>query len=106
MGSNQRFFSLDRFEALAFSSRIPILLGLLAFTALMSFFALQLRMDAGFEKQIPTDHEYVATLNQYRDELFGANRLNIVLRAKHGTIWNKTALSRLNEMTQAVMFLP
>src|SRR5450830_783640 len=106
MGSNQRFFSLDRFEALAFSLRIPILLGLLVFTTLMSFFALQLRMDAGFEKQIPTHHEYVETFKQYRDDVLGANRLNIVLRARKGSIWNKAALVRLNEMTQAVMFLP
>src|SRR5450830_2136279 len=106
MGSNQRFFSLDRFEALAFSLRIPILLGLLVFTTLMSFFALQLRMDAGFEKQIPTHHEHVDTFKQYRDDVLGANRLNIVLRARKGSIWNKAALVRLNEMTQAVMFLP
>ncbi|EIJ46289.1 protein exporter of the Resistance-Nodulation-Cell Division (RND) superfamily protein [Herbaspirillum sp. GW103] len=100
------FLSLARLEALAFRVRLPILLALLGFTALMAVFSLQLRMDAGFEKQIPTDHEYVATLHQYRDDLFGANRLNIVLRARHGSIWTKEGLTRLNAMTQAVMFLP
>ncbi|AON56309.1 putative RND superfamily exporter protein [Herbaspirillum seropedicae] len=100
------FLSLARLEALAFRARVAILLALLAFTALMAVFSLQLRMDAGFEKQIPSDHEYVATQHQYRDELFGANRLNIVLRARHGSIWTKEGLTRLNAMTQAVMFLP
>ncbi|QBP77167.1 RND family transporter [Herbaspirillum huttiense] len=100
------FLSLARLEALAFRARLPILLALLGFTALMAVFSLQLRMDAGFEKQIPSDHEYVATLHQYRDELFGANRLNIVLRARHGSIWTRDGLTRLNAMTQAVMFLP
>jgi uncharacterized protein len=106
MGSMKRFFSLDRFETLVFACRVPILLVLMAFTALMSYFALQLRMDAGFEKQMPAHHEYVETFRQYRDDVLGANRLNIVLRARHGSIWSKAALSRLNDMTQAVMFMP
>ena len=38
--------------------------------------------------------------------MFGANRLNIVVKARKGTIWNKEALTRLYEVTQAVMFLP
>ncbi|MFT2675448.1 hypothetical protein, partial [Escherichia coli] len=33
-------------------------------------------------------------------------RLNIVLRARHGSIWTRDGLTRLNAMTQAVMFLP
>lgn len=106
MGSSTRFFSLDRFEALAFRYRVAILAVLMAFTAAMTFFALQLKMDAGFEKQMPTHHEYVETFKQYRDDVLGANRLNIVLRARHGTIWSAPALTRLNDMTQAVIFLP
>ena len=106
MGSANRLFSLARFEATVFRFRLPILLGLLVFTAAMSFFALQLRMDAGFEKQMPTHHEYIDTFKQYRDDVLGANRLNIVLRARKGDIWTQAALTRLSDMTQAVMFLP
>lgn len=106
MGSANRLFSLARFEASVFRFRLFLLLALLVFTAIMSFFALQLRMDAGFEKQMPTHHEYIDTFKQYRDDVLGANRLNIVLRARKGDIWTKAALTRLNDMTQAVMFLP
>jgi len=106
MGSIKRFFNLDRFEAVLFCYRIPILVGLIVFTAVMAFFALQLRMDAGFEKQMPSRHEYIATFKQYKEDVVGANRLTIVLRARKGTIWSKDALTRLNDMTQAVMFLP
>jgi len=59
-----------------------LLLGVLAaFTLAMGFFALKLRMDAGFEKQMPLGHEYVQTFNQYRAQLFGANRITIAVRA-------------------------
>ncbi len=106
MSSPKKFFSLSRFEAMVFRFRVPILVALLAFTAIMSVFALRLRMEAGFEKQMPTHHEYIDTFNKYKNEVLGANRLNIVLKARHGTIWTKEGLTRLNDLTQAVMFLP
>ncbi|MES2259347.1 MAG: MMPL family transporter [Pseudomonadota bacterium] len=102
----KRFFSIRRFEETAFRLRVAILLALAVVTAAMAFFALQLRMDAGFEKQMPTGHEYIQTFNQYRNDVLGANRLNVVLKAKKGTIWTKDGLARVNELTQAVMFLP
>lgn len=76
------------------------------FTAVMAFFAMQLRMDAGFEKQLPIGHEYVKTFLQYRDELFSPNRLTVVVRARHGKIWTNAGLSRLYDVTQAVRGLP
>ncbi len=98
--------ALQGLEDLLFRLRTPILLGLLALTVLMGVFALQLRMEAGFEKQMPIGHEYVATFKQYRDDLLGANRMTFTVRARKGTIWTKEALTRLYEVTQAVMALP
>jgi predicted RND superfamily exporter protein len=76
------------------------------FTAFMAFFALRLHMSAGFEKQMPVGHEYTRTFEKYRADLFGANRLTFVVKARAGSIWNKDALTRLYEVTQAVMYLP
>ena len=47
----------------------------------MGVFAAQLRMSAGFDKQLPQDHEYIQTFYQYRDLVFGANRIIVVVRA-------------------------
>ena len=102
----KNYFSLQHLEQLLFRLRVPILGALAALTAVMAFFALQLRMDAGFEKQMPVGHEYIQTFNQYRNEVLGANRLNIVLRARQGQIWTQPGLARLYALTQAVMFLP
>jgi predicted RND superfamily exporter protein len=101
-----RYFNLRRFEEVVFRLRIPILLALVALTAAMAFYARQLRMDAGFEKQMPTHHEYVQTFQQYRNDVLGANRLTVVLKARHGTIWTRAGLARLYDLNQAVMFLP
>ncbi|HNH63692.1 MAG TPA: hypothetical protein PKY43_08790, partial [Thauera aminoaromatica] len=58
-------------EAVCFRFRGTILVALMLFTALMGYFALQLRMDAGFEKQMPIGHEYIRTFNEYREDVLG-----------------------------------
>ncbi|WP_437880421.1 efflux RND transporter permease subunit [Pseudomonas sp. LRF_L74] len=93
-------------ETLFFAHRRSTLGLMLLFTLIMGWYALQLRMDAGFEKQLPIGHEYVETFQQYRDELPGANRLTVVLRARQGEIWSVDGLRRLYDLTQAVQALP
>ncbi|CRI57574.1 efflux RND transporter permease subunit [Pseudomonas sp. CCOS 191] len=97
---------LPRIEAGLFGQRRVVLLILALFTAVMAWFAVQLRMDAGFEKQLPIGHEYVETFRQYRGDLLGANRLTLVVRAREGSIWSEAGLRRLYDVTQAVTFLP
>ncbi|MES2160170.1 MAG: MMPL family transporter [Pseudomonadota bacterium] len=82
------------------------MVALLGLTVLMGCLGWRLRMEAGFEKQMPTNHPYVETFHTYRDDVMGANRLNIVVRARTGTIWSAAGLKRLYEVTQAVTFLP
>ncbi|HET7866935.1 MAG TPA: MMPL family transporter [Burkholderiaceae bacterium] len=98
--------AVRRIEQLAFKRRGLILGALAAFTLLMAGLALQLRMDAGFDKQLPIGHEYVKTFQAYRGDVLGANRLNIVVKARRGDIWTPAALKRLYEVTQAVSYLP
>jgi hypothetical protein len=97
---------LKALEHFCFRFRVPLLIWFAAFTAVMGYFAVQLRMEAGFEKQLPVGHEYVETFRKYRDEVFGANRLNVAVKVRHGNIWTPVALKRLYEVTQAVIFLP
>ena len=98
--------AVGRVEDLAFHWRTPILVVLLLFTGVMGWFALQLRMDAGFDKQMPLGHEYIQTFQAYRNDVLGANRLNFVVKARQGTIWRADALKHLYDVTQAVTFLP
>jgi len=97
---------LPRIENGLFGHRWLVLACLAVFTLFMGWFAVQLRMDAGFEKQLPIGHEYIETYEAYRDDLLGANRLTVVVKAKNGSIWSKDALQRLYDVTQAVNFLP
>src|SRR5690242_883548 len=97
---------VTRLEILIFGHRAIVLSAIGLFTAVMAVFAVQLRMEAGFEKQMPIGHEYIETLKKYRNDLFGANRITVVVRALHGSIWTPQGLTRLYQVTQAVTFLP
>ncbi|WP_233801580.1 efflux RND transporter permease subunit [Paraburkholderia sp. HP33-1] len=97
---------VSKLEAFLFGHRAITLAVIAVFTVVMAVFALQLRMDAGFDKQIPTQHEYVKTYRQYRNDLLGANRITVVLKARNGTIWTREGLTRLYQITQAVGYLP
>ncbi len=97
---------VGRLERFVFGHRGIVLALLALLTVVMGVFAAQLRMDAGFDKQLPQDHEYVRTFFQYRDQVFGANRVIVVVRAREGEIWTASGLRRLYDATQSVMFLP
>jgi predicted RND superfamily exporter protein len=93
-------------EAIVFRLRIIILAALAVITVWTGYHALQLGLDAGFDKQLPSGHEYVETFQEYRDQLFGSNRVIIVLRAREGDIWNQPFLSKLKIVTDDIFFLP
>lgn len=97
---------VKRLEGILFGGRAIALLLMVLFTGLMSYYALQLKMTAGFDKQLPEGHEYTETFRDYEDQLLGANRLIVVMETKDGDIWNKADLTRLYELTQAVLYLP
>ncbi|WP_434707101.1 MMPL family transporter [Pseudomonas sp. R1-1] len=97
---------LPRIEQWLFSHRLLTLAGLALVTLGMAWFAVQLRMEAGFEKQLPIGHEYIETFETYRNDLLGANRLTVVVKARQGTIWSQAGLKRLYDVTQALIFLP
>ncbi|HEN8797837.1 TPA: MMPL family transporter [Pseudomonas putida] len=97
---------LPRVERVLFGHRRLVLASLAVFTLVMAWFAVQLRMDAGFEKQLPVGHEYIDTFQMYRNDLMGANRLTLVVRSRTGDIWSAPGLKRLYDVTQAVSFLP
>lgn len=98
--------AIQHTEELLFRARKPILAVLMLITLALGWSALKLRMEAGFEKQMPTGHEYVKAFSAYRNDVLGANRLNFVVKARTGTIWTPEGLTRLYKVTQAVSFLP
>lgn len=90
-------------ERLVFGARPMVLTIFALVTALMLFFAGQLRVDAGFKKQIPLAHEYMRTFLDYEREFGGANRVLVAVMAEDGDMFDQAYFSTLEKVTQKVM---
>ncbi|HET9482441.1 MAG TPA: MMPL family transporter [Xanthomonadales bacterium] len=90
-------------ERLVFASR-PLVLALFAIvTLVMLYFASQLRVDAGFKKQIPLDHEFMRTFLDYEAEFGGANRVLVALMDKSGSIFNLPFMQKIERITNDII---
>ena len=56
-------------------------------TVFLAIAAMQMRIDAGFEKQLPMKHPYVQTFVGYQDDFGTANRVMIAVSPKEGDIF-------------------
>ncbi|MBI2384142.1 MAG: MMPL family transporter [Gammaproteobacteria bacterium] len=79
---------------------------LLTLTALLLACGLQLKPDAGFEKQIPLRHEYMQVFKRYEKAFGGANLVSIALLNRNGDIYEERFLDTLKKATDEVFFLP
>lgn len=93
-------------EKILFKQRRWVILLFVAITALMLYFSSQLRIDAGFTKLLPMQHEYMQTFSKHQQEFGGANRILIALMTKEGDIFNKPFFERLAAITDEVFFIP
>lgn len=93
-------------EALVFGKR-PLLLGVfLVITLLMGYSLSNLRIDAGFAKLLPLEHEYMQTYIEHGQEFGGANRVMIALMVKEGDIFTADFFKTLELATDDVFFIP
>ncbi|WP_293388935.1 MMPL family transporter [Nevskia sp.] len=94
-------------EPIVFGNRGRTLLVLAAVTIFMVWQALHLKVDSGFEKQLPLGHPYIKVFKQYEKEFGGANVvLFAVTEKKEKDIYNPAFMNTLRAVTDSVTFLP
>ena len=99
--SNKPANAFHRFaEHLVFGNRPVVLILFAIITVVLTFFAAQLRVDAGFKKQIPLKHEYMQTFIDYEQEFGGANRVLIAVMDKNGDMFNLPFFQTMEKITQ------
>jgi len=87
-------------EKLVFGNRLVVLVLFLLITLAMTYFAAQLKVDAGFKKQIPLQHEYMQTFLDYERDFGGANRVLIAVMDKSGNMFNQTFFQTMENITK------
>ena len=75
-------------------------------TLLLGYSATHLRVDAGFNKMIPLQHEYMQPFAYYQKVFGGANRVLVAIMQKQGDIYNPAFLNTLKQVTDEVFFIP
>ena len=87
---------LQKIENWFFKYRLMVLASFVLLTVIMGYFAVQIRMDAGFYKQLPNSHSFVKTYYEYQDDLSGTNSITVALRTTEGDIFNKEYFSKFD----------
>jgi len=100
INKNSRMITI--LQNLIFNNKKIILLLLTIITIIMGYFASQLKVDAGFKKQLPLQHEYMKTFMDYENEFGGANRLLIAVMTKDGDMFNPRFFKTLEAVTDDV----
>jgi uncharacterized protein len=94
-------------ERILFNHRPAIVLLCLVITIILGFQASKLKLNASFEKMIPTYHPYVVNFLENKSELGGlGNSLRIAVEVGEGTIFNKSYLETLQKMNDEIYLLP
>ena len=93
-------------DRLVFGRRAATLAVFAAATLAFAWLASGLRVDAGFTKLLPVEHEYMQTFLEYRDDFGGADRVAVALIAREGDMFTPEFFDRLRDVTDAVFFLP
>ena len=97
---------IKRLEEIVFRYRPVTLAVFVLITGVLGFFASRTRIDASFDKQLPTGHEYIQTFQKHRTQFGGANRVVIALVAKQGDIFTPEFFKTLKAVTDEAYYLP
>ena len=93
-------------DRLVFGRRFLTLTVFAVVTAALLWLATGLRVDAGFTKLLPLQHDYMQTFLEYRDEFGSADRVAVAVMARDGNMFTPEFFALLREVTDAVFFLP
>ena len=92
-------------EKLVFGNR-KIVVALFAIaTVFLGYQASQMRLDAGFEKNIPLNHEYMKTYIEHRQDFGGANNILVSVCDKNDNIYNQNFFDTLKNVHDQLFFI-
>lgn len=94
-------------ERLVFRNRLLIVVACAIFSLVMGYQTTELKLNASFEKMIPTDHPYIRNYLETKDDVYGlGNAIRITVANTEGTIFDKGYLDTLKDISDEVFLLP
>ena len=94
-------------ERVVFGHRIAVLVVFALITAFFAYKAFDVRLNASFEKMIPTGHPYIQNYLEYQDELSGtSNAIRIAIENEKGDIFDPDYLETVRKISDEVLLVP
>ncbi len=93
-------------ESFIFSKRLIVIAFFALITVFMGFSASHLKIDAGFTKLVPMEHEFMKTYISQQKAFGGANKILVALAPKSGDIFTPEFFTAIQKVTDEVFFLP
>ena len=93
-------------EALLFRNRLPVIIIFSLITLFMGYSASHLKIDAGFTKLVPMEHEFMKTYIRHQNDFGGANKILVALAPKSGDIFTAEFFDAVQKVTDEIFFLP
>lgn len=92
-------------EAAVFGHRKLVVSIFVLITVVLLFMASQLKLDAGFEKNIPLEHEYMLNYMKHRADFDGANSILVSVCDTSGNIFNTQFFDTYKNVHDDVFFI-
>ncbi|MBU2976894.1 MMPL family transporter [Alteromonas sp. C1M14] len=92
-------------ERLIFGYRKVVIAIFLMATVYLGFQASMMRLDAGFEKNVPLNHTYMQTYMAHRQDFGGANNILVSVCDATGSIYNTEFMDTLQQVHDALFFI-
>jgi len=96
----------SRIEKLVFNHRLLWLLLILSTSLFLGYHAVQMRLETGFQKMIPQDHEFIDNYNKHSEYVASPNVVRIIVEARGGSIFDEGYLATLQAVNDDMFFLP
>ena len=96
---------INSIEKFVFKHRAAVIAFFALVTVFLLYNAAQLKLDAGFTKNIPLNHEYMQTYMQHRENFGGANNVLVSVCDRDGDIFNTQFFDTLKDVHDQVFFI-
>src|SRR5712691_880449 len=83
-------------------NRLPVAIITGIFTAFMAYRTFQIEMSTAFNDLLPYRHPFVQVHFKFATQFGGANNVNVMLKVEKGDVFNREALKKIYDMTQAM----
>lgn len=97
---------LHKFATAIVGARYFIIILFFALTIGLAFAMSNLKIETGFKKQLPLQHEYMQTFLKYEADFGGANRVLVSLVAREGDMFTPDYFKAFEDISDQVFFIP